>query len=210
MTEYPILYTAIGDSITLGTGTILFSPTFVDFYASALKRATKNCVRSRIYARNGSTTEDVKQALASSTISLNNTSVVTLTAGGNDLIDAMQDFVKMNDKSILYKALHHCCQNMNWIVDYLSTNLNKQRDNYMIRVVNLYNPFPNLPLANYWVQAFNDHIEDCSIEEHVKVADVFTLFRGREEKLLSDDGIHPNDEGQKVIAKALVETGICL
>lgn len=210
MTEYPIFYTAIGDSITLGTGTILFSPTFVDFYASALTRATKRCVRSKIYANNGSTTEDVKQALSSSEISLTKTSVVTLTAGGNDLIDAMQDYEETNEKSILYKALRTCCQNMNWIVDDLSATLSKHGDNYMIRVVNLYNPFPDLPLANYWVRAFNAHIEGCSIEKHVRIADVFTLFRGREEQLLSVDGIHPNNKGHKVIAKALEETGICL
>ncbi|TKD71448.1 SGNH/GDSL hydrolase family protein [Pseudalkalibacillus hwajinpoensis] len=210
MTDYPILYTAIGDSITLGTGTILFSPTFVDFYASALTRATNHCIETKTYAENGSTTEDVKRGLASSYISLRKTTIVTLTAGGNDLIDAVQAFVKTNDKAILYEALHKCCENMSWIVNYLSTALTKHGDDYMIRVINLYNPIPDLPLSNYWVQAFNRHIYSCAKGEHVKVADVFNLFRGREGKLLSEDGIHPNTSGHKVIARALVETGICL
>ena len=78
----------------------------------------------------------------------------------------------------------------------------------MIRVVNLYNPFPEQQFSTYWVRAFNRHLESCARGEKVKVVDVYSLFKGREAELLSEGGIHPNMSGHYVFANALVKTGI--
>ncbi|MGB7998514.1 MAG: SGNH/GDSL hydrolase family protein [Anaerobacillus sp.] len=202
------LYTAIGDSITLGTGTILFSPTFVDFYSDELAYCTERGIGTRVFAENGATTQEVRCWLSTKKIPLRNTSVVTLTVGGNDLIDAAELYDKTGDMVVLQDALQKCCENLTWIVEDLTASLSNHLDHYMIRVVNLYNPFPELSFSTYWIRAFNRHIDNCTRGEKVKVADVFSLFEGREAELLSEDGFHPNTFGHKVIANALVKTGI--
>ena len=99
------LYTAIGDSITLGTGTILFSPTFVDFYSDELAYCTERGIGTRVFAENGATTQEVRCWLSTKKIPLRNTSVVTLTVGGNDLIDAAELYDKTGDMVVLQDAL---------------------------------------------------------------------------------------------------------
>ncbi|WP_283152117.1 SGNH/GDSL hydrolase family protein [Guptibacillus hwajinpoensis] len=203
-------YTAIGDSITLGTGTVLFTPTFVDFYSHYLNSELQFPVKARTFAKNGATTADVKRWLYCSQIFMKQSPIITLTAGGNDLIDAAEAYAITKNNAVLDEALHECCQNMSWIVAYLSKELKQNYAQAMIRIVNLYNPIPDLAFSNVWVNAFNRHIETCSAGEFVKVANVFPIFKGREKELLASDGIHPNTKGHKEISNALIETGICL
>ncbi|MCA0174085.1 SGNH/GDSL hydrolase family protein [Bacillus sp. RAR_GA_16] len=205
-----VRYIAIGDSITLGTGTVLFTPTFVDFYSGSLHSKLECPVKVRTFAENGATTSDVKRWLSCSQIPMKHSPVITVTAGGNDLIDAAKAYAITKDKAVLEEALHECCLNMSQIVTYLSKELKQNYAHAMIRIVNLYNPIPELTFSDYWVKAFNRHIDSCSTEKFVKVANVFPVFKGREEQLLASDGIHPNTEGHKEIAKVLMETGICL
>ncbi|WP_377889027.1 GDSL-type esterase/lipase family protein [Alkalihalobacillus sp. R86527] len=201
-------YSAIGDSLTLGTGTIIFSPTFPDYYCTAIERAIGERITLRKYARNGATTGDVRNWLEQSPPIEEIGNIITITAGGNDLIDASEEFSLTNEEDILQKALLKCCANMNWIINHL---VKKARANScMIRLVNLYNPYPELSFAEEWVKQFNTALLTCTKNENVEVADVFNLFKGREDRLLSFDGIHPNECGQTMIAEALIKTGIRL
>ena len=206
----PVSYTAIGDSITLGTGTVLFTPTFVDFYSNSLYSKLQFPIKVRTFAENGATTADVKRWLYCSQIPVKHSPVITVTAGGNDLIDAAEAYAITKDKAVLEEALHECCLNMSWIVTYLSKDLKQNYAQAMIRIVNLYNPIPDLSFSDTWVKAFNRHIETCSTGEFIKVANIFPVFKGREKQLLASDGIHPNTQGHKEISNVLMETGICL
>ncbi len=203
-------YTAIGDSITLGTGTILFSPTFVDFYKNDLQCSISKKVNVSVFAENGATTFEVKKWLACSKIDLGQTEIVTLTVGGNDLIDAAESYAITKKDTVLDDALKVCCQNMSWIVSYLSKALKQSDGKAMIRIVNLYNPIPTIPFSDYWVKQFNRHIDKCSTGELVRVANVFPVFKGREKQLLASDCIHPNTHGHKEISNVLMKTGISL
>ncbi len=205
-----VKYTAIGDSITLGTGTILFTPTFVDFYSNSLNYELQFPVKARTFAENGATTADVKRWLYCSQIPMKQSPVITVTAGGNDLIDAAEAYAITKNKAVLDGALHECCQNMSWIVAYLSKELKRNYAQAMIRIVNLYNPIPDLAFSDVWVKAFNRHIETCSAGKFVKVANIYPVFKGREKEFLASDGIHPNTKGHKEISNALIKTGICL
>ena len=206
----PIGYTAIGDSITLGTGTLLFSPTFVDYYKNALQCSLRKAMKVRVFAENGATTSEVKKWLSCSKIDLKQTQIVTLTVGGNDLIDAAEAYAITKNDAVLEEALNVCCQNMSWIVSYLSKALNQSDGKAMIRIVNLYNPIPTIPFSDYWVKQFNRHIDKCSTGQFVRVANVFPVFKGREKQLLAADCIHPNMEGHKEISNVLMKTGISL
>lgn len=202
---HPFLtYSAIGDSITLGTGTILFSPTFSDFYRIAIEEETKKSVLLKKFAQNGATTESVRRWLEQS-LPIESSNIITITAGGNDLIDAAEEFVVKKQERVLEEALKRCCENMNWIVNHLTSEsfLSTPR---IIRIVNLYNPLPNLPMTEEWVTKFNNHLVSCTKNKYVKVANVFHSFKGREELLLSFDGVHPNNLGHKVISEAVIET----
>ncbi|WP_270182121.1 SGNH/GDSL hydrolase family protein [Alkalihalobacillus sp. CinArs1] len=201
-----LLYSAIGDSITLGTGTILFSPTFPDYYRSAIFDKLEEHVLLTKYARNGATTRDVRDWLEQS-LPIEHANVITITAGGNDLIDAAEEFAINKEEVVFQKALEVCCTNMNWIVSHLSMTVKKPA---MIRIVNLYNPYPHLSFAKDWVNRFNQNLVTCTKNNDVKVADAYRLFEGNEERLLSFDGIHPNECGHMVISEALVYTGISL
>ncbi|MCA0988278.1 GDSL-type esterase/lipase family protein [Guptibacillus algicola] len=200
-------YSAIGDSLTLGTGTILFSPTFPDYYRTGIEQTVGKRVNLQKYARNGATTGDVRSWLEQSLpIALGD--IITITAGGNDLIDAAEEFALTNNEAALQEALMSSCSNMKWIVEYLVKIANEKPQ--MIRFVNLYNPYPDLHFAEEWIKKFNKNLISCTKNEDVEVADVFNLFKGREGCLLSFDGIHPNECGQFLIAEALIKTGVCL
>lgn len=99
------------------------------------------------------------------------------------------------------QALIRCRQNFGGIISAIR-RLKSSRRPYMIREVDLYNPFPSLPEANQWVNRFNQHLESFE-DENLKVANIYHLFQRRENELLSIDRFHPNARGYALIAEEL-------
>jgi lysophospholipase L1-like esterase len=79
---------------------------------------------------------------------------------------------------------------------------------YRVYVLNLYNPLPQIPLADKWVRLFNRQLNSFDNGSTIRVADLYSIFKGRQDELLSRrDHIHPNDLGYQEIAETLVHLG---
>nr|MDF9459866.1 GDSL-type esterase/lipase family protein [Bacillus pumilus] len=71
--------------------------------------------------------------------------------------------------------------------------------------MNLYNPFPQIPIAERWLQQYNHQLRLLAANPHVEVVDVYRAFEGHERDYLSIDQFHPNHKGYEAMAKALFQ-----
>jgi lysophospholipase L1-like esterase len=78
---------------------------------------------------------EVKQVLQAADI-------VTVTAGGNDLVEAAKSFFASRNKDAFMKALSRCRRNFGGIITEIR-RMKSGRQSYMIRAVDLYNPLPS-------------------------------------------------------------------
>jgi lysophospholipase L1-like esterase len=202
------LYTAVGDSLTFGTG----APENKGF--SFLVHDTLNEVRSAVVCRNygvvGATTEDTLERVRTDAAlreDVAKADLITVTAGGNDLIQAaMRMYIEgvarsmkppMRRFALAYEAL---------IEELTALNGTMERDARMI-VTDCYNPFPQVKDAVLWIRFVNRciHRTAAKYKGNVVVARTYDAFYGQETKLISEDGVHPNEEGHALLASAVKE-----
>ncbi|MGV3489074.1 MAG: GDSL-type esterase/lipase family protein [Tuberibacillus sp.] len=205
--NHPLHYTALGDSITVGIGSDLFNPGFVGRYANDAARTLQAPVYTKNFARSGATSGEIFGSLYIPVIcdSLQRSDIVTLTAGGNDLIDAAQIYFMDQDEQKLFFALEKAMNNIKAMIERIHFLHNPDHHRYLMRMLNLYNPFPSIPQADLWIHRFNSHLNEYAHYPHIGIADIHSAFLGREQELLN--GIHPNDRGYEVIANVLHQLG---
>jgi lysophospholipase L1-like esterase len=202
-----IKYAAVGDSLTVGVGGG-FSGGFVPRYSNLTQQKLNRPVVFENMGVSGATTGDVLTMVTREPEVrrvLQAAGIVTVTAGGNDLVEAAKSFLANGDKDAFMKALARCRQNFGGIITEIR-RMKSGRQPYIIRAVDLYNPFPSIPEANQWVQRFNQHLESFE-DGHLKVANIFRLFEGRQSELISSDRFHPNSRGYVLIADELYKQG---
>ena len=78
---------------------------------------------------------------------------------------------------------------------------------YLVRLLNLYNPFPSIELADRWISGFNRHLKQLESAPQIKVIDTYAVFKGREKEYLSIDRVHPNSRGYEAMAENLRAAG---
>ncbi|MBS4189866.1 hypothetical protein KHA94_06570 [Bacillus sp. FJAT-49705] len=200
-------YLAIGDSLTDGIGVPFLDPGFVEYYRGLSQRILKKPILYQKYARSGATTGDVFMMLHSPFVmeSVNCANIITITAGGDDLINAAKGLIINGKEANISHVIKQTQNNYSKIVERIH-HLDKQ-DKYILRLTNLYTPFPDIPIADEAIKAFNSMINSFGRETNVKVADIYSAFKGNEEALLSKGGVHPNSEGYYQMALALSRLG---
>lgn len=199
-----IYYLAVGDSLTAGAG----APPgfgFVHQYKRLLEKHPGTKVYLVNFGIDGITSGEVLQLLvddADIRSLVREADVITLSAGGNDLLQAAEMFI--NDGKIKY--LKSACKRFRLHFLKIISNIKELKqdcsDEYMIRAVDIYNPFPQMKLSEFWVKKFNKHIRSFE-DKNLLVSNVHHAFLGREAEFLSLDHIHPNEEGHKVIAEQI-------
>lgn len=202
-----IHYAAIGDSLTSGIGD-LFGGGFVPKYSRFIQDTLNSQV---VYEKMG--VSGARSARILSMVNydhsvrsiLRGADIITITAGGNDLLDAAKAFSYQRDPDVFKQALATSIQNISSILSVIR-QLKSGSKPYLIRMVDLYNPSPSFPESDYWITRFNSRLE--SFENwNLKVAKVFAAFQGNESELLWLDRFHPNSRGYRVIAEALHKQG---
>lgn len=156
----------------------------------------------------------------------NDVRLVTLEIGGNDLLRLYYSLVLTGACPDLEAALAkaECGDALRQALDGFEPNLDTALDrleqadpSLTIVLLTLYNPFAHLPVGKLgelslegkpdtpFPEGLNDIIRRVAEgRDNLTVVDLHPLFEGRTDELVSIDGIHPNDEGYRVMADAVL------
>lgn len=210
MGKIHLSYTALGDSLSVGIGTSKFEPGFVSRYKRYLEYELKQGIPLFVFARPGFKTADVLKVLENEPIQkiFRESEIITITAGGNDLINAAKKFQLENDEGVFLEALAVSQTNYSKLLKRINEIKRDCGHKYVITIVNLYNPFPDIQLAKKWISKFNHHIKNSEKYLGVRVADVYSAFLSNEQEYLSCDNVHPNDKGYLVITETIQNLGV--
>ncbi|MBW7456599.1 GDSL-type esterase/lipase family protein [Paenibacillus sepulcri] len=202
-----IHYAAIGDSLTAGVGGLLGGG-FVPKYGWLIQERLGQPV---YYDKMGISGARMPRILSvvrhdpKARAILGNADIITLTVGGNDMVDAARAFAVHRNEEVFSEALTSCRKNFAGILAVIR-QLKSGSKPYLIRAVDLYNPTPSQPEAGLWVRRFNSQLESFE-DGNLKVANIYNSFLGRERELLWLDHFHPNGRGYSVIAEELDKQG---
>jgi lysophospholipase L1-like esterase len=202
-------YIALGDSLTVGIGASFFLPGFVQRYQILAISELQEPVYVQSFAHPGFQSLDVLLELNNDLLmeQIKYADIITITAGGNDLIQAARKFEEDQNEEDFSIALKRCMDNYRKIIKTINTLKNDSVNPYIIRLIDLYNPFPENPLAEKWIKKFNLHLKNFVKVPYISVVQIDRVFKGHETDYLSIDGIHPNDRGYEKIAEALHHLG---
>ncbi|MGP0575701.1 GDSL-type esterase/lipase family protein [Paenibacillus peoriae] len=203
-------YTAIGDSLTTGAGTLL-SGGFVPIYRRMAERHLRTPVSYENLGINGLTSQELLSMVRNNPLfrsALSRAELITVTIGGNDLrpyISALAGGSGLSGSSI-QQALNHTKEHVRQIVHALYQIKFGQREPFIIRMVGLYNPFPGVREAGVYVRQYNSFLYTLGGPNY-RVANIYPAYEGYERALLSLDRVHPNSRGYRVIAEELNRLG---
>jgi lysophospholipase L1-like esterase len=203
-----LFYTALGDSLTVGVGAVLKSG-FVKDYT----RLSENTLRRKIivnkYARSKVTSYEFIHYLTNPIVreSIYHANLITITIGGNDLIQANRHYQKTNDRSVFNQALQVLKINLEIILKTISHIKTGTNSPYLIRVLGLYNPYPYISYSHYWLTQFNHTIAKVTNSYGGKFIDIYPLFTRLGDRVLSLDTLHPNSFGYHILAQELYRSG---
>jgi lysophospholipase L1-like esterase len=205
-----IHYLAFGDSLTVGYG----APPGQGF-VSVLQQKVEDAVRLPVYlsntGMNGATTARLLELLDTEPELyqfIRRADVITITAGGNDLIQAALPFIYSGDSTLLISALQAYEANYRKMlarIEQIKEDTLPGDHPYVLILIGLYNPLPQVPESAEWVKRFN-HFLNMQHSPKTYVVQVFDAFKGREAQLLFGDHIHPNAAGYAVIADQVMLT----
>ncbi|MFC0214427.1 GDSL-type esterase/lipase family protein [Paenibacillus chartarius] len=202
-----IRYLAFGDSLTVGYGA---SPGFgfVPQYAKALADELGCEVLPKNAGVNGLTTQYLLDSLRTDPelrAGIREADLITITAGGNDLIQAALPYVYEGDANILLAALQGYQTNYREMLQLIRDMKGDAWDRSAVVLVGLFNPLPLMAEAAVWVRKFNEFLRELACG-NVFVVDIYDAFVGKERELLYSDHIHPNAKGYAVMADHIVRS----
>jgi lysophospholipase L1-like esterase len=203
-------YFAFGDSLTAGTGAS-GGKGFVPRYHSYLEECTRRSIRLGKSGTEGATSGELLDLLRynkSIRAAVEQAKLITITSGGNDLMQAAIPFFMEGKFQHLTKALRRYVVNSRQMISTIQHLKAGQSNRYLILYLGLYNPLANIPIANIWIHKFN-HYSRALARQGVIYVDAYSDFHQREAELLSSDHVHPNAEGYKVIADCMIREVDC-
>ncbi|MFD2881961.1 GDSL-type esterase/lipase family protein [Paenibacillus rhizoplanae] len=133
---------------------------------------------------NGLTTGGLKQRLRTSNVyraAVKDAQIITMSIGGNDLIKAARAAGPRPGEfqGLLQQALRDCKRNYSDIMGTLTQLKAGTRSPYIIRLVGLYNPYPQVDEATEWVRQFNRYASGYN-SNNVGFASIYHEFAGNE------------------------------
>ena len=201
-------YVALGDSLAVGTGASYEG--YVDRYAAYIEDDTGAQVSITNLGRNGQTSSELLYALRNDPSwrrAVGEADVLTVNIGINDLGHAAEAYENgtcsgTGNQDCLPEAVQTVEDNWNAIVAELLGL--RSTTSTIIRSAGLgYTPhFDTEEALKPYLDEVNGRIEKIARENGIPYIEAY-LDRGH----ISQDGLHPNDEGYEVIAERLRELG---
>lgn len=203
-------YTAIGDSLTTGFGAMPGNG-FVPVYRRMSEVALRSFVAHTNLGINGLTTAELEERVRHNPLfrqALREADIITVSIGGNDLIRAAKAAAghSVSSADAFEQAFKEARKHFDRMMDRIYQIKGGEGRPYLIRIVGLYNPYPQLTAASAWVRRVNRQLAQYN-SRVCGFADIYDAFSGRERELLSIDHLHPNGKGYRVIAERLQELG---
>ena len=199
-------YVALGDSLAAGTGASYEG--YVDRYAAYIEDDTGARVSVANLGRNGQTSSELLYTLRNDSSwrqTVGEADVLTVNIGINDLGRAAEAYENgtcggTDNQDCLHEAVQTVDDNWNAIVGEL-LGLRSISDT-IIRAAGLgYTPhFDTEEVFKLYLDEVNGRIEKTASENGIPYIEAH-LDRGH----ISQDGLHPNDEGYELIAEQLRE-----
>lgn len=202
-------YTAVGDSLTFGIGALPGSG-FVPLYRRMAEVHLQQFVAYENLGINGLTSEELYNLIMSNPLfrsHLKEANLITISIGGNDLIQVVKSGGRRPDRDELDRALFRCQQNVSGCLKVIRKLKSGSSLPYTIRAVGLYNPYHSWGEGAEYVNRFNRFLFGLGTGGYFRAADVYSRFEGREQEMLSMDGVHPSGKGHRVIAEQLNRLG---
>lgn len=223
------LYLALGDSLAFGVGA--GSPAdqgYVGLTAAVLRarRFSESGLDLENLSAPGATSADLLQpdgqleralaeirARADDGSAGNEAAIISISIGGNDLLALAEPeapCIQNSGSEACRTALTQALSDLQTNLTEVLRQLRQAAPDAEIYVVNLYNPYSGSGddfeiIASVGVQQFNGVIGVAALNNEFRadLAPVFEHFQGRSRQWIAQDGIHPNNDGYRVIAEAL-------
>ncbi len=202
-----MLYLAIGDSLTYGHG-VHPDKSFPAQLCVMAEKALGRKVRfynGGIVGATANDTADLLETDAKLSDYAGRADLITVTVGGNDLLHAARAYYAAGDRRLLTEALRTFLVAVRRIVAAIEQARTDPSKPYAVRFLNLYNPFPEIDEATFWINRLNKHLRRIQ-RPHIQVVSLQEAFEGRME-LLSDDMVHPTEDGYFVMAQLTDQVG---
>lgn len=192
-------YMALGDSLAAGYGA---EPATNGYVYLLYRRGVVDKVDRTLFANAGVPSVTSAHVLAfqvPQTIQAFRPDVITLTVGGNDLLEILEGA----DAGVVI-------QNFQANLVQILSELRGALPNARLYISNLYT-IPQIAGANEIVPVFNSVLEQVAASFGVPVADVYRAFLGRRGLLLieqpgaSATEVHPTNTGYRVMAEAFTK-----
>lgn len=206
--EETIQYVALGDSLSVGVGAP-FGNGFADYYRTLAEERLGRSVILTNRGVNGAKVREICDCMKTDTSiqsDIREASLITITAGGNDMLQAANNFFDKGDKRLLKRTIKSCKATYKEMIQLIRKYKQGISEPYLIRIVNLYNPIPEFSETIFWVQLYNKMLgkfEDSTLS----VADIYSAFLNQEEHVLYNDRVHPNAEGYRLMAERVAACG---
>jgi len=196
------VYFALGDSLTAGTGAA-DGQGFVPLLHRTLERKVGRDIELRTSGIVGARSDEIWHKLSCDRNQqqwIRQAKIISITAGGNDLMQAAVPFYTEGKSSHLTQALRTFVASLKQMIAFIHALKQSSSDPYLLLVIGLYNPLPYIPIAGQWVRKFNKYTYLNARNQAVYV-NVYDAFIGQELQFLSEDLFHPNEKGYAAIAK---------
>lgn len=137
--------------------------------------------------------------------------VITLDIGSNDFLKGAQPLIAQMMSNPAYSPSPSDIQ----LIQEISTNFASNLDQIVTQIrsltdapivlYNIYNPFFGLDrTAGLLLAGANQAIDSYGNDPSIKIANAFGAFAGKQDILIIPGDVHPNEQGQEVLAQLAV------
>lgn len=200
-----IIYTALGDSLTAGTIPFLKN-NFVKPYSKLLQEYYRQNIQVITFGKPRLQSFELLNMLKNPHVyyALANSNLITITIGGNDLLQANKRYLQTFNKIEFKHALSLFSNNMNETIYQINKikSYHSSQASYLIQLIGLYNPYPQLKHSNSWIYDYNQLLQSFA-KNNIIYVDIYDDFQNRGTSTLLT-GIHPNKKGHELIAHKLI------